>query len=412
MHDPPAAVEVRGVSKTFRVPRHHVMAFKERAVHPFRRTPVSELRALIDVSCRIEQGEFYGIVGRNGSGKSTLLKCLAGIYGVDGGSIRLTGRVVPFIELGVGFNTEMTALDNVVINGVMMGMSPREARRRFDAVIEFAELGDYLDLKLKNYSSGMQVRLAFALMVQADADLLLIDEVLAVGDASFQQKCFDVFHELRDAGKTVVLVTHDMAMIERFCGRAMLLQNGVVDTIGEPAAVARRYLDLNFAEGAGATSREGGPADVQRGVTIEDVWVESEAGKRTDAIGQGEPLVIRATLRADQPIEDPEVGITIQDDDGVVVFGTTTRELGRDQRAFAAGERIELRVALRNEFRGARYHVDCGVHEKEDRVAAFRWHAADFLTYGSRRQSGLVALEHSFELDREASPRATTEAGR
>jgi ABC-2 type transport system ATP-binding protein len=160
MGEPAVAVDVAGLSKTFQIPKHHVMALKERAMHPLRRIPVTELHALRGVSQQIHKGEFFGVVGRNGSGKSTLLKCLAGIYRPDEGAIRIAGRVVPFIELGAGFHLEMTALDNVVINGVMMGMSPREARRRFREVIEFAELEDSLDLKLKNYSSGMQVRLA------------------------------------------------------------------------------------------------------------------------------------------------------------------------------------------------------------------------------------------------------------
>ncbi len=405
------AVEIAGVSKTFLVPRQHVMTFKERAMHPVRRVPVTELHALLDVSCEIEHGEFFGVVGRNGSGKSTLLKCLAGIYRIDTGRMAVAGRLVPFIELGVGFNQEMTALDNVIINGVMMGMSPREARRRFDAVIDFAELEDYLDLKLKNYSSGMQVRLAFSLMVQADADVLLIDEVLAVGDASFQQKCFDVFHDLRARGKTVVLVTHDMAMVERFCGRAMLLDHGRVEAIGQPQAVARRYLELNFSENGQAAITKASGDDVSRGAAIGNVWVEDDDGRRIDTAEQGKQLNIRATIEVQRTIADPEVGVTIHDADDVVVFGTTTRELGREEAALEAGERLQLRVSFRNDLRPGRYFVDCGVHESEQRVAAFRRRASHFLVYGNRPQSGLVALDHSFDLEREQSPAQAAGAG-
>ena len=181
-------------------------------VRPFAARDVRILRALDDISFDIHQGEFFGIVGRNGSGKSTLLKLLASIYRADAGTIRLAGRLAPFIELGVGFNPELTARENVVLNGVMMGLTPKETRDRLDSVIEFAELEEFADLKLKNYSSGMQVRLAFSVMLEADADVLLIDEVLAVGDAAFQQKCADAFHGMKAQGKTIVLVTHEMAV--------------------------------------------------------------------------------------------------------------------------------------------------------------------------------------------------------
>ena len=220
------ALIVEDVAKTFHVPKQHVSTLKERALHPFRRTEMLEFDVLKGISFDVKQGEFFGIVGRNGSGKSTLLKCMAGIYKVDRGRIATAGRVAPFIELGVGFNMDLTAYENVTINGVMMGLSQREARSRFDEIMAFAELEDFLDLKLKNYSSGMQVRLAFAVMVQSDADVFLIDEVLAVGDAAFQQKCLDVFYRLRDAGKTIVLVTHDMSAVERFCHRAMFIRDG------------------------------------------------------------------------------------------------------------------------------------------------------------------------------------------
>src|SRR3954454_20055849 len=181
----PVVIEARGVEKTFRIPQRRIDSFKERAIHPFTRVEYRELRALSDVSFDVRQGEFFGIVGRNGSGKSSLLKILAGIYRADAGRIRMAGRVAPFIELGVGFNPELTARDNVLLNGVMMGLSRRETAHRLDQVLEFAELEDFVELKLKNYSSGMMVRLAFAVMIQADADIMLIDEVLAVGDASF-----------------------------------------------------------------------------------------------------------------------------------------------------------------------------------------------------------------------------------
>jgi ABC-2 type transport system ATP-binding protein len=399
-----ASLGIEELSKTFRIPRHHVMTLKERALHPFRRIPVSDLHALRDVSFQVLDGEFFGIVGRNGSGKSTLLKCLAGIYAVDDGRIRVAGRVVPFIELGVGFNMEMTALDNVVINGVMMGLSPREARRRFDEVIAFAELEEFVDLKLKNYSSGMQVRLAFALMVQADADILLIDEVLAVGDAAFQQKCMDVFYDLRDRGKTIVLVTHDMEMVQRFCHRALLLHEGRLDSLGEPDVVARRYLELNFERAEAAVQDESAPPSVGEGATIGEVWIEDLTGRRAEAVGQDEPLSIHASIEVRRRIVDPEVGVTIHDEDGVVAFGTTSRELSRREDPLELGERLRLRITLQNRLKPGRWFVDCGVHDGAAEVVAFQWRACSFIVHGSRPQPGLVSIDHGFELERERSP--------
>src|SRR3954471_16497954 len=246
----PPVIVVDGVSKRFRIPREQVHTLKERLVHPLRRPGYDHLQALHDISFDVRRGEFYGIVGRNGSGKSTLLKCMAGIYGTDQGRIFVDGRVSTFIELGVGFNMDLPARDNILINATMLGLGQREARRRTEAVLEFAELEEFVDLKLKNYSSGMLVRLAFSVMIQVDADVLLIDEVLAVGDASFQQKCYDEFARLRRENRTVVLVTHDMSSVERFCDRAMLLERGHVADIGDPKPVSMHYLQLNFSQDA------------------------------------------------------------------------------------------------------------------------------------------------------------------
>ncbi len=241
-----AAVSIDAVSKTFRLPHQQYSTLKERVLHPFRSTEYDELHAVKDITAEIAPGEFFGIVGRNGSGKSTLLKCIAGIYGVDSGRISIAGRLSPFIELGVGFNMDLTARDNVVINAIMLGLSRREARARFDDVIAFAELEEFIDLKLKNYSSGMLVRLAFATAIQVDAEILLIDEVLAVGDAAFQQKCFEEFFRLKREGKTIVFVSHDMHSLERFCSRAMLMERGEMVEIGDPRVIARAYHKLNF----------------------------------------------------------------------------------------------------------------------------------------------------------------------
>jgi ABC-type polysaccharide/polyol phosphate transport system ATPase subunit len=237
------AVEVAGISKTFRLPHEERTTFKEHFLHPFHRVTYEIQRALDDVSFSIEHGEFFGIIGPNGSGKSTLLKILAGIYRADSGTVRIDGLLSPFIELGVGFNMELNARDNVRINGTLLGLSRRELEERFEEIIGFAELERFVDQKLKNYSSGMLLRLAYSIAIQVDFDVLLLDEVLAVGDESFQQKCFQTFERFREENKTIVLVTHGLEILEEFADRALQLENGRIRSIGPPADVIAGYRE-------------------------------------------------------------------------------------------------------------------------------------------------------------------------
>src|SRR3954463_4793052 len=340
------AVLVDGVSKTFRMPRERVHTLKERMLHPLRRASEDELRALRDVSFRVEPGEFFGVVGRNGSGKSTLLKCLAGIYGVNQGDIYVNGRVSTFIELGVGFNPDLPAYDNVMLNGTMLGLTPREARARFDGVIDFAELRDFTDLKLKNYSSGMMVRLAFAVMIQVDADILLIDEVLAVGDASFQQKCFEEFERIRRSGKTVLLVTHDMAAVRRFCDRAMLLEHGVVVEEGDPSRIGNRYLELNFSEEAPAGARDP-DAEERYGdgrAEVVEAWFEDGRGGRVTMLPTGEACCFAARVRFHEEIVDPLFGVNVLNGDRVPVLSASNLLPAPHSGRFGAGEEAVFRI--------------------------------------------------------------------
>jgi len=237
------AIDVQGVSKSFVLPTKRVDTLRDRLVAGLK--PTSEkLEVLRDVSFSVNRGEFFGIAGRNGSGKSTLLKIIAGIYRADKGRIRAAGRLAPIIELGVGFNNELPAYDNVIMNAVIMGLDPVEARQRYPEIMEFSELGEFEHMQLKNYSSGMRARLGFSIMVHVDADLLLFDEVLAVGDGNFQEKCGETFQQLRESGRTGILVTHSMAALNQHCERAMLLEDGRVHTIGTPDEVAHEYAHL------------------------------------------------------------------------------------------------------------------------------------------------------------------------
>ena len=241
----PAAISVENVKKTFIIPDERYTSFKSRAVALFRPQGHRTLEALDELSFEVQRGEFFGVVGPNGSGKSTLLKCIAGIYGTDAGYVAVTGRLSPFLEMGVGFKEEFTARENVVLNGTLLGLSPAQIRERMDGIIAFADLEQFADLKLKNFSSGMRVRLAFSLAIQVDADILLLDEVFAVGDEAFMEKCFEQFRLLKEEGRTVVLVTHRMSLISRFCDRALLLDSGRIAMLGDPAAVANGYSELN-----------------------------------------------------------------------------------------------------------------------------------------------------------------------
>jgi ABC-2 type transport system ATP-binding protein len=381
--DHPVAIEATDVSKSFRIPSHRIDSLKERAVHPFRRLAYRELHALRDVTFDVRRGEFFGIVGRNGSGKSTLLKLLAGIYKADSGRIRTAGRVAPFIELGVGFNPDLSARENVELNGVMMGLSRRDARGRLDSVLDFAELREFVDLKLKNYSSGMLVRLAFALMIQSDAEILLIDEVLAVGDASFQQKCADVFTEMRDGDRTMVLVTHDVASVDRYCHRAMMLEAGEQLYLGDPAEAGREYLKINFQQHP-SSGRTRAVPDLH--TRLVDAWLEDDNGERIENVAEREPIRINALIEASIDLADPQFNLRCIDSDGAAVFEHPFSFAAGDGRAqsVGAGRRIRVSGTLQNPLTPGRYRLSCWIARSREigDLALQAVELLDFVVYG------------------------------
>jgi ABC-type polysaccharide/polyol phosphate transport system ATPase subunit len=237
------AIDAQAVSKTFLIPHEARTYVKEYFLHPFRRTAYERNEALQDVTFGVESGEFFGIIGPNGSGKSTLLRILARIYVPDSGLVRINGILSPFIELGVGFNPELNARDNIRINGTLMGLTRRQLNEKFEQILAFAELERFVDQKLKNYSSGMRLRLAYSIAIQVPFDILLLDEVLAVGDEAFAEKCYATFEQFREEGKSIVLVTHSLSMVARFCDRVLFLENGAVQAIGAPDEVIDTYRD-------------------------------------------------------------------------------------------------------------------------------------------------------------------------
>lgn len=346
------AISVEHVSKTFRLPHQQYSTLKERALHPFRSTTYDELHAVQDITLQIAEGEFFGIVGRNGSGKSTLLKCIAGIYGVDTGRISIAGRLSPFIELGVGFNPDLNARDNVVINAIMLGLSRKQAMERFDHVVAFAELEGFMDLRLKNYSSGMMVRLAFATAIQVDAEILLIDEVLAVGDAAFQQKCFEEFFRLKREGRTIVFVSHDMYSVERFCNRAMLMERGHMTKIGDPREIGRAYHELNFGQLAHDAPAE---SHSTSGTAIADAWFENAQGERVTSASQEDTLSMCFEARLGEDLAEPVFAVTLRTELGHTIIVARSDQHGHVSGSFKAGESVAARVAIPNWLTPSRY---------------------------------------------------------
>jgi ABC-type polysaccharide/polyol phosphate transport system ATPase subunit len=356
------AIEVRDLCKSFRMrtesgaggrlPRVRARGYR------FREVPILE-----DVSFTVGHGELFGVIGRNGSGKSTLLKILASIYDYDSGSVRIDGRLAPFVELGVGFHPELTAWHNVCTNAVMMGLTPEQARERFDRILEFAELEEFRGLELKNYSAGMRMRLAFATLLEVDADILLIDEVLAVGDARFREKCSGAFARLRERGRTIVIVSHSLGDIKR-CDRALLLHEGAVEKIGDPEQVTAYYLELQGAKrreaGGAQTSRPRSPADPDEAAAkITALWLEDPAGRVASAIPSGERPHIHALIEARQSGRDPALVCEIHDNNGGVVRTLDPQPLGGPDRRLRPGDRLHAQVPVEGDLPPGVYIATC-----------------------------------------------------
>jgi ABC-2 type transport system ATP-binding protein len=431
---PETAVIVDRVSKQFNLPREQVHTLKERVLHPFRSSRADTLNVLRDVSFDVRRGEFFGISGRNGSGKSTLLKCVAGIYGTTAGDIYVKGKVSTFIELGVGFNPDLPATDNILLNATMLGLSPRESRRRIDSVLEFAELREFADLKLKNYSSGMMVRLAFSVMIQVDADVLIIDEVLAVGDAAFQQKCYDEFERIRRSGNTVLFVTHDMGAIRRFCDRAVLLEKGRLIAEGSPQDVGMRYLQLNFSEEARATERaradeqtqaveraaaagETPPPDAPHvlepdseiivgsgGAEITEAWFEDEDGVPQLTLNNQQVYAFAMRVRFTENVEDPLFAVSVTNGAWQQIFGAASVFQDASLGRFHVGEEIVWRAWFQNFLGPDRYYVSCAVSLADGTHLQHRTRMFSVMSATTQPTGSIVDIPYRLELSRDTAP--------
>lgn len=314
------AVSIKSVKKSFRLPHEKEDSIKFHAINKLRgkhNNKYDEYKALRGISLDIKKGEFIGILGRNGAGKSTLLKIIAEIYQPTSGSIKVNGKLVPFIELGVGFNPNLSGRDNVYLNGAMLGFSKKEVDKIYDDIVAFAELEDFMDQKLKNYSSGMQVRLAFSLAIRADADILLLDEVLAVGDAAFQQKCYEYFDSLKESNKTIILVSHSVGVIRKYCDRAVLIDDGKVAFDGAADEATEKYLDLFGKRGRKDEKREKETDKLDGKVQIKEV----------KSVCTPDQITIDVELKSNTKRDNLKLAMRILNSSGKVVAGINTQSV-------------------------------------------------------------------------------------
>jgi ABC-2 type transport system ATP-binding protein len=386
-------VSVNSVYKDFVLPHERVNSVKGMFTGMFSHATSRKesQHALKDISFEIKKGEFFGIVGRNGSGKSTLLKILAGIYQPTKGDVNIKGRLVPFIELGVGFNVELTGRDNVYLNGAMLGFSVKEIDAMYDEIVEFAELERFMDQKLKNYSSGMQVRLAFSMATRAKADILLVDEVLAVGDADFQRKCFDYFRQLKKEKKTVILVTHDMNAIREYCDRALMIEQSHMIEQGSAQKVATKYTRLFVEQSSDNARQSKGDRWGNGAITYESISVSEKRLKDNDS------LTIKLTAIATQKIEHPIFGFLIKNASFNQILGSNSQIKHQVIEVLEPGQRITIEWIIPNVFNDGRYYIDPAIVYKGGNQVADWWEeAAEFTVLKEEKTPYLVNPELSF----------------
>ena len=350
------ALKVEHVSKSFRLPTEKASGIKQAFINRMHgKTGYTKQEVLKDISFEINKGDFFGIVGRNGSGKSTLLKLISQIYVPDSGKITVNGSLVPFIELGVGFNPELTGRENVYLNGAMLGFNKEEIDEMYGDIVEFAELHDFMDQKLKNYSSGMQVRLAFSVAIKAQGDILVLDEVLAVGDEAFQRKCFAYFAELKRDNKTVILVTHSMDAVQQFCTKSLMLENGKILIEGNPAKVSQKYREL-FMDSSSIVTKEDTSSN-------SNDMVEVIAHNKIDY--EKKTIKFNIDILPKIDIEDPVITFEIIRDNGESVYRWVTDEKVKEKINLTKNKKMKFELELDNIFPNGVFEVQIGVKKRD-----------------------------------------------
>jgi ABC-type polysaccharide/polyol phosphate transport system ATPase subunit len=351
--------------------------------------------ALKDVSLQVDKGEILGIVGPNGSGKSTLLQIASGIVQPSSGRVAVEGRVAALLELGAGFNPEFTGRENVFLNGEIMGLTRRETELAFPKIAAFAEIGDFIERPVKEYSSGMYVRLAFATAIHVDPEILIVDEALAVGDAIFANRCLRKLEELKDRNVTILFVSHDLGLVKRLCHRAVLMLKGEVACEGAPADVVNRYVGLVHDTQAleGASELAGNYRHGDGASTIVSIRLLGGDGRETHALQNGEPAVVEINARFERPVEHPIVGVLIRNRLGIDVFGTNTRIEGVDLGSFGPGDVLTVRFAFPCYLTRQEYTITAATQHSDGRSQDWRDDVLQFTVIDDKDTAGVARFK-------------------
>ena len=407
------AISLQNVSKSYRLwGRRSQFATLKSALlrRSIELSPDASVEAVKNVSFAVDRGEAFGIIGRNGSGKSTLLKIITGILKPTRGKVTVNGRIAALIELGAGFHPEITGRENIVINGIMLGLSRREIEQRFDRIVEFSGIGDFIDQPVKTYSSGMYVRLGFAVAVHVDPDVLLIDEVLAVGDEEFSAKCVAKIQEMKYRGVTLVFVTHQLDQVRKLCDRALWLDHGEMEAVGDPMRVVDHYLqEVSATQIAAPASAPAAPPPAAKDPNEEERWGSGEVvltrvtladdrGHEIVALGPGTAVAIEMDVNVRVPQDDFVFGIGIYHADGTCVYGTNTDLEGLMPERLEADGRVQFVMPSLDLVAGT-YRVDAAVHTRNGRAFDYRRGALRFVVGARAHDIGIYRPKHHWKFD-------------
>jgi len=403
-------IEVKNLSKSFKIPHEKISTVRGAFVNAFKKRTFEEFKALNNISFEVEKGEFFGIIGQNGSGKSTLLKILAGIYSQDRGETKVNGLISPFLELGIGFNPELSGRDNIYLNGTVLGLTKKQVDERFDDIVRFSELRRFIDQKVKNYSSGMQVRLAFSVAIHADRDILLMDEVLAVGDARFQQKCLDIFRKFKKEGKTIVFVSHDLDSVKNFCDRVMLINKGRMIIIAGPERAIYEYSQIMMKEAEKQKriekKKKVGKLPSKEKVKknrVLDVNFLNKDGKKVRVFESKEDLIMNINFQIRRKEKDMYLGVAVfEKNSGAWICGNNTF-FDNFKHKWKIGKNVVKLRFPNNTFNKGDFYMFCSFFKgdpKDNVMYDFydsREHETYFRVLSRSRKNGAVLMEHDWQ---------------